>query len=90
MSASGPSGPLVVSVVEISVEKYRISISRGRFINDYLWPKIEVHVGTLYFPANSRLTTPTILPVNIQNIVNLPESVLTRDVACCICISSLL
>ena len=45
-----------VSVVENSVDKYRISIARGHFIKDYLWRKIDV--GTLYFSAKSRLTTP--------------------------------
>ena len=35
---------------------YRISIARGRYIKDYLWRKIEV--GTLYFSAKSRLTSP--------------------------------
>ena len=39
--------------------RYRISIARGRFIKDYLWRKIEV--GTLYFSAKSRLTTPPII-----------------------------
>ena len=54
-----------MSVVENSVDKYRISIARGRFIKDYLWRKIEV--GTLYYSQKSRLTTPPILlPVNIK------------------------
>ena len=54
-----------MSVVENSVDKYRISIARGRLIKDYLWRKIEV--GTLYYSQKSRLTTPPILlPVNIK------------------------
>ena len=39
-----------------SIEKCRISVTRGCFIKDYLWRDIEV--GTLYFSANCRLTTP--------------------------------
>ena len=59
-----------MSVVENSVNKYRISIAWGRFIKDYLWRKIEV--GTLYLPTKSRLTTPPIISCKHQNIVNLP------------------
>ena len=71
-----------VSVVENSVDKYRISIARGRLIKDYLWRKIEV--GTLYFSKKSRLTTPPIIACKHQNIVNLLESILSRDVVFCI------
>ena len=65
-------------MVENSVDKYRISIARGHFIKDYLWRKIEV--GTLYFSAKSRLTTPPGIACKHQNIVNLPQSILARDV----------
>ena len=58
-----------MSVVENSVDKYRISIARGRLIKDYLWRKIEVSI--LYFSANSRFTTPPIIACKHQNIVNL-------------------
>ena len=54
-----------------SVEKCRISVARGCFIKYYLWRKIEV--DTLYFSANSQLTTPRIIACKNQNIVNLPE-----------------
>ena len=73
---------IFVSVVENSVDKYRISIARGHFIKDYLWRKIEV--GTLYFSAKSRLTTPPGIACKHQNIVNLPQSNLARDVVFCI------
>ena len=66
----------------VCVDKYRISIARGRFIKDYLWRKIEV--GTLYFSAKSRLTTPPGIACKHQNIVNLPQSILARDVVFCI------
>ena len=62
--------------------KYRISIARGPFIKDYLWRKIEV--GTLYFSTKSRLTTPPGIACNYQNIVNLPQSILARDIVFCI------
>ena len=48
----------------------------------------KIEVGTLYFSANSWLTTPPIIACKNQNIVNLTESLLVRDFACCI--SSLL
>ena len=73
---------MFVSVVENSVDKYRISIARGRLIKDYLWRKIEV--GTLYFFTKSRLTTPPGIACDHQNIVNLPQSILARDVVFCI------
>ena len=63
--------PIFVSVVENSVDKYRITITRGHFIKDYLWRIIEV--GTLYFSAKSRLTTPPGIACKHQNIVNLPS-----------------
>ena len=66
-----------------SVEKCRISVARGCFIEYYLWRKIEV--DTLYFSANSWLTTPRIIACKNQNIVNLPESILARDLVACIC-----
>ena len=72
--------------MEKSDEIYRISIARGGFIKDCLWQIIEV--GTLYFSANSRLTTPPFNACKNQNIVKLKESILACDVACCI--SSLL
>ena len=71
-----------VSVVENSVDKYRISIARGHFIKDFLWRKIEV--GTLYFSAKSPLTTPPIIACKHQNIVKLLQSFLARDVVFCI------
>ena len=58
---------------ENSVNKYRMSIARGRFIKDYLGRKIEV--GTLYFSANSRFITPPIIVCKHQNIVNLSSHV---------------
>ena len=73
---------IFVSVVENSVDKYRISIARGRFIKDYLRRKIEV--GTLYFSAKSWLTTTPIIACKHQNIVNLSESILARDIVFCI------
>ena len=73
---------IFVSGVENSVDKYRISIARGRFIKDYSWRKIEI--GTLYFSAKSRLTTPPGIACKHQNIVNLPQSILARDVVFCI------
>ena len=60
-----------MSVVGNSVDKYRISIARGHFIKDYLWRKLEV--GTLYFSAKSRLTTPPGIACKHQNIVNYPS-----------------
>ena len=68
--------------VKNPVDKYRISIARGRFIKDYLWRKIEV--GTLYYSQKSRLTTPPIIACKHQNIVNLLEFILARDVVFCI------
>ena len=65
-----------------SVDKYRISIARGHIIKDYLWRKIEV--GTLYFSAKSRLTTPPGIACKHQNIVNLPQPILACDVVFCI------
>ena len=65
-----------------SVEKYRIVIARGAFYKRLLMAKIEV--CTLYFSANSRLTTPPVIVCKNQNIVNLTEAILARDVACCI------
>ena len=62
-----------MSVVENFVDKYRISIARGRFIKDYLWRKIEA--GTLYFSTNSQFTTPPFIACKHQNIVNLSTHV---------------
>ena len=57
-------------VIGISIEKYRIFVTRGCFIKDnmYVWRKIEV--GTLCFSANSRLTSLRIDVCKNQNIVN--------------------
>ena len=74
--------------MEKSVEKNRISVGRECFIKDYLWRNIEV--GTLYFFANSRLTTPRFIAFKNQNIVNLPESIPARRVVVCMDIRSLL
>ena len=72
-----------MSVVENSIDKYRISIARGRFIKDYLWRKIEV--GTLYFSVNSRFTTPPIIACKHQNIVNLSSHVMLYVVSALSC-----
>ena len=79
---------IFVAVVEKSVEKLRIFIARGggAFYKRLLMANIEV--CTLYVSANSRLTTPPLIAFKNQNIVNLTESILARDVA--YCISSLL
>ena len=71
-----------VSVVEKDLEKCRISVARGCFIKYYLWRKIEV--DTLYYSANSWLTTPRIIACKIQNIVKSPESILACDLVACI------
>ena len=70
-----------VSVVKKSVEKYRISVARGCFIEYYLSLKIEA--GTLYFSAKSRLTTPRFIGCKIKSLIY-PESILARDVIACI------
>ena len=72
-----------MSVVENSIDKYRISIARGRFIKDYLWRKIEV--GTLYFSVNSRFITPPIIACKHQNIVNLSSHVMLYVVSALSC-----
>ena len=82
MHLYGENLKIFVSVVENSVDIYRTSIARGGFIKDYLWRKIEV--GTLYFSAKSWLTAPLIIACKHPNIVNLPESIIERDVVFCI------
>ena len=65
-----------------SFDKYRISIARGTLYKRLLMAKNEV--GTLYYSQKSRLTTPPIIACKHQNIVNLLESILARDVVFCI------
>ena len=60
-----------VSVVAKSVEKCRISSAGGCFIKYFLWRTIEV--DTLYFSANSRLTTPCIIACKIKTSSTYPS-----------------
>ena len=61
-----------MSVVENSVDKYRISIARGRLIKDFLWRKIEV--GTLYYSQKDRLTTPPIRHFSVTPYITICPS----------------
>ena len=70
-------------VFGISIEKYRIFVTRGCFIKDYMYVLRKIEVGRLYFSANSRLTNLRNDVCKNQNIVNLPEFILARDVLRC-------
>ena len=70
-----------MSLVEYSHEKHIISVAKGSFLNYYLWRNIKV--GTLCFSAKSWLATPRFNVCKSKNNVNLPQSILARDVLGC-------